>query len=620
MGDVDVYGPNNSADWPLARIVMSKAYQKIVTELIDRVYLKKRTSGTTRIILKKHFTQTSSPRKLTLEALGKLPELEREVSRERARQIISKFVDKDLPTELRRLDRGLAAGDTVTLNEKADLVQLKDFLESLTGKIKATKKPIFARRVQDELMRAGVIDENIYLPIAVQLAKSFGMDTDYKIHEFNGHHIILESNHDPAAATKDLIQQAGKISTYFGGLFSLESLTDSTLKQIAPDFISQIPSESRIEYVSDLISTEHDYLAVLDGRFYAFTSRDERISRILKPIFFHYQNPLKVERVIPAIKRALTHNFRRNADARQNACLELLESVDEALDDYCLATGLLQEPTPGYRVAGPKLASELQSLEPSDTIKYQVLALKSIKSNGAPLDSMSIGRELKGKVPKAYNPFIFSYPTLYYKEGGGRRNDYYKPLDDIYLHDDKKASSSDAKLERIAYIKSKITALMIELDSLDIQAGILGKARMEQAMLREYLLLQQQSLLGDYESATGACDICGKILPHTLLIAAHVKSRAKCTHEERADIDNIAMLQCVLCDSLFENGFISIKPDGLVAINRSKTITKDLAQLYSTVEGRSVSYVNGNRNRSLYLEYHWVNVFNGERRLLQNKI
>lgn len=594
---------------------MSKAYQEIVIELIDRVYLKKRTSDTTRIILKKYFTQKSSRRKLTLEALGKLPELDREVSRERARQIISKFVDKDLPADLRRLGRGLAAGDGVTLIEKADLVQLKDLLEILTGKIHAAKKPVFARRVQDELMMVGVIDENIYLPIAVQLAKSFGIEADFKFQEFNGHHIILGTNHDPAAATKDLIQYASKISTYFGGLFSLESLLAPSLSQITPAFISEIPEEFRVEYFSDLISSEPDYLAILGGRFYAFTSRDERISRILKPIFFHYQNPLKVERVIPAIKRALTHNFRRNADARQNTCLELLDSADDALDDYCLVTGLLQESAPGYRIAGPKLTTELQSLEPSDTIKYQVIALDSIRLNGAPLDSMSIGREIKGKVPKAFNPFIFSYPTLYYKEGGGRRNDHYKPLDDSYTFDSDLVSSSNPNLERIAYIKRKITDLMIELDSLDIQTGILGKARMEQAMLREYLLLRQKTVFEDYESAIGTCEICGKSWPHAILIAAHVKPRAKCTHEERADIDNIAMLQCVICDSLFENGFITIQSNGMVVVNRDETITKDLAQVYSAIEGRHVYDVTENKNRLLYLQYHWNNVFKGSHSL-----
>ncbi|MCH4873005.1 HNH endonuclease [Pseudomonas sp. TMW22091] len=594
---------------------MSKAYQEIVTELIDRVYLKKRTSDTTKIILKKYFTQKTSRRKLTLEALGKLPELDREVSRERARQIISNFVDKDLPADLRRLDRGLAAGDNVTLIEKADLVQLKGLLEILTGKIHAVKKPTFARRVQDELMTVGLIDENIYLPIAVQLAKSFGFEVDFKFQEFNGHHIILGTNHDPAAATKDLIQYASKISTYFGGLFSIESLLAPSLSQITPSFISEISEEFRFEYISDLISSELDYLAISTGRFYAFTSRDERISRILKPIFFHYQKPLRVERVIPAIKRALTHNFRRKADARQYACLELLDSADDALDDYCLLTGLLQESSLGYRIAGPKLTPELHSLEPSDTIKYQVIALNSIRSNGAPLDSMSIGKEINGKVPKAFKPFIFSYPTLYYKEGGGRRNDHYKPLDDSYTTDSDLVSSSNLNFDRIAYIKRKITDLMTELDSLDIQAGVLGKTRLEQTMLREYLLLRQKTMLDGYESTIGTCEICKKSLPDTILIAAHVKPRAKCTHEERADIDNIAMLQCVICDSLFENGYISIQSNGVVAVSRNETTTKDLEQLYSVIEGSHVHYVTENKNRLLYLQYHWENVFKGSHNL-----
>ncbi|MBH3393393.1 HNH endonuclease [Pseudomonas monteilii] len=590
---------------------MSKAYQEIITELIDRIYLKKRTSDTTRIILKKYFTQKSSRRKLTLEMLGKLPDLEREVSRERARQVISKFVDKDLPTELRRLERGLAAGDDVTLNEKSDLVQLKDLLEIVTGKIRAANKPVFARRVQDELMMVGVIDDNIYLPIAVQLARSFGMGADFKFQEFNGHHIILESNHDPAAATKDILQYARKISTYFGGLFSLKGLLDPSLREVAPEFISKIPGDSIVDYISDLISSEHDYLAVSSGRFYAFTSRDERISRILKPVFFHYQNPLRVERVIPAIKRALTNNFRRNADERQNICLELLDSADNAIDDYCLKTGLLQESAPGYRIAGPKLTSELPSFEPGDTIRYQEIALNSIRLNGAPLDSMSLGRELRGKVPEAYKPIIFTYPTLYYKEGGGRRNDHYKPLDDSYIFDGDLVIPSNPNLERIAYIKRKITDLIVELESLDVQTGVIGKARMEQTMLREYLLLRQNSLLEDYESAIGSCEICGKVWPHSFLIAAHVKPRAKCTHEERGDIDNIAMLQCVTCDSLFENGLITIHSNGLVAVNRDKTMTKDLAQLYASIEGRRAYYLNGNENRLLYLQYHWLNIFNG---------
>ena len=72
------------------------------------------------------------------------------------------------------------------------------------------------------------------------------------------------------------------------------------------------------------------------------------------------------------------------------------------------------------------------------------------------------------------------------------------------------------------------------------------------------------------------------------------------------------MLQCAICDSLFENGFIAISSDGKVAINRDKAMTANLAQMYSTIESRTIPYANGNTNRMQYLHYHWVNIFKGE--------
>ena len=129
-------------------------------------------------------------------------------------------------------------------------------------------------------------------------------------------------------------------------------------------------------------------------------------------------------------------------------------------------------------------------------------------------------------------------------------------------------------------------------------------------MLREYLILQCQDISGGDDSI-GVCGICRKSLPSIMLIAAHVKPRAKCTHEERADIDNIAMLQCVTCDALFENGLITIQYDGTVVVSRLETVTQDLNEIYSVVEGSITSYVNGNNNRLSYLKYHWANVFRG---------
>ncbi|WP_454875685.1 HNH endonuclease [Pseudomonas farris] len=588
---------------------MSKPYQEIVTALIDRVYRKK-VSETTRIILKKYFTQESSRRKLTLEALGKLPELNREVSRERARQIISLFVEKDFPAELRRLERGLAAGDPITLESKADLIELRTLLEKLISEIKTAEKPVLANRIQDLLVKGNVIDDKVFLPIAVQLAKSFGISTDFYFFEFNGCHIIFGNDHDAASATKEIIQYAGKISTHFGGFFSIDMLIDTSWNSSAPPFLGQITSAIKREYVVDLLSTEHDYLSIGGGKFYALTSRDERVSSILKPIFFYYQQPLKTERVIPSIKRALKHIFRRNADDRQNVYLELLEQSDTAIDDFCLATGLLEESSPGFRSSGGKLSPMLKSYEPSDIVKNQLLVLNVIRQNGAPLDSMKLGRELKDKIPIAFKPFIYSYPTLYYKEGGGRRNDFYKPLDDIYDAHSHSSLGKDARTERIAHIKQKIAELMIELDSFDARANLLNKVRLEQTMLREYLMLQCQDSSVEDDSI-GICGICRKSLPSTMLIAAHVKPRAKCTHEERADIDNVAMLQCVTCDALFENGLITIQYDGAVVVSRLGTVTQDLNEIYSIVEGSIASYINGNNNRLSYLRYHWANVFRG---------
>lgn len=588
-----------------------KPYQEIITELIERIYKKRKTSASTRIILKKHFTQPFSRRQLTLDSLGKLPELEQNVTRERSRQIISKFINKDLPKELSRLDRGLAAADEITLAEKKDLIQLRKLIEVLIAEIVTTKKPVFSSKVQDVLIKAGVIDNSIHLPIVVQLAKSFGINVNFKFYEHNGSQIILEIGHDGKSATKEIVTYAGKISTYFGGLFSLEKLIDSSWNSASPDFIDKIPCEIRGEYIQDLISNEDDFISIAGGRFYAFSSRDERISRVLMPIFSNYKSPLKVERVISALKRALTHNFRRNADERQHACLELLDNADDALDDYCLKTGLLQIITPGYRGPGDKLYSELRTLDLSDAINYQLIALNAIKSNGGPLDSMSMGEVLKGKVPQSYKTLVLTYPTLYYKDGGGRRNYFYKSLDDLYNSSEDIHQPNDARKNRINNIRSKISKIINELKSLDVLGTVLTKTRAEQTLLREYLLLQQ-SLISSNQNDVGICDICGGSWPHVILIAAHVKPRSECTDEERLDFDNIAMLQCAICDLLFENGFIAIRADGRIAFNHNKTITANLKEIYSSLSSRIIPYANGNSNRMRYLHYHWVNIFKGD--------
>jgi hypothetical protein len=80
--------------------------------------------------------------------------------------------------------------------------------------------------------------------------------------------------------------------------------------------------------------------------------------------------------------------------------------------------------------------------------------------------------------------------------------------------------------------------------------------RNEQTHLREHLLNGE---------AQARCSICTDIFPERLLIAGHIKRRSQSTEEERWDFERAAMLVCSLgCDSLFEHGYIIVRPDGMI--------------------------------------------------------
>ncbi|MBW0252469.1 EVE domain-containing protein [Cellulomonas sp. PS-H5] len=83
-----------------------------------------------------------------------------------------------------------------------------------------------------------------------------------------------------------------------------------------------------------------------------------------------------------------------------------------------------------------------------------------------------------------------------------------------------------------------------------------GVARGEQAALRRFL----------FGTATVAeCAVCGRLLPVSLLRAAHIKRRSACSDDERRDFRAVAMPACVLgCDALFELGWISVDGAGVV--------------------------------------------------------
>lgn len=105
-----------------------KSYHQLIFDLINRIY-KKPNQKTTRIILRTYFTQKPNEKKLTLEGLGKLPELDKEVSKQRAEQVMKKFTREDLPKEIERLNRAIEESDVASLENKIDLIKLQEIIE-----------------------------------------------------------------------------------------------------------------------------------------------------------------------------------------------------------------------------------------------------------------------------------------------------------------------------------------------------------------------------------------------------------------------------------------------------------------------------------------------------------
>ena len=100
------------------------------------------------------------------------------------------------------------------------------------------------------------------------------------------------------------------------------------------------------------------------------------------------------------------------------------------------------------------------------------------------------------------------------------------------------------------------------------------------------------------------CLICNRYFSSELLVAAHVKKRADCTNEEKADIENIAMLQCGGCDKLFENGYLFINDKGIINANTDVPLTDDVVKKLARVVGNKTEYFNNNFSRQKYIKFH----------------
>lgn len=95
----------------------------------------------------------------------------------------------------------------------------------------------------------------------------------------------------------------------------------------------------------------------------------------------------------------------------------------------------------------------------------------------------------------------------------------------------------------------------LDLDTLDVEP---------QALFRKEQQKVRMLILGD--GTTGKCSICDREFPADLLVAAHIKSRYRCTDSEKRDVSNNVILMCKFgCDDLFERGYITVLDGRIVA-------------------------------------------------------
>lgn len=118
--------------------------------------------------------------------------------------------------------------------------------------------------------------------------------------------------------------------------------------------------------------------------------------------------------------------------------------------------------------------------------------------------------------------------------------------------------------------------------------------RAEQGKLRQLLVGE-----GDV-----ACDLCGSTFRSSLVVAAHIKPRNKCSDEELWDIPRVAMVACLFgCDASYERGYIAVN-QGKLWISKVAQTSQDFMSKFERLEGRVVSRyeVSGG-----YFDWHFAN-------------
>jgi hypothetical protein len=150
-----------------------------------------------------------------------------------------------------------------------------------------------------------------------------------------------------------------------------------------------------------------------------------------------------------------------------------------------------------------------------------------------------------------------------------------------------------------AFLGAAPDAVKIAFENLDgpLERAVTTWARTEQAALRRYLLGNQKK---------GRCLFCGRIMDAELLVAAHIKKRARCTDAERRDLENIVMLNCRFgCDELYGRGYLAVSKTKQT--ETSEVLDDEVAIDY--IQQHINDEVEAKKGQMPYFKWHHTNDF-----------
>ena len=225
-----------------------------------------------------------------------------------------------------------------------------------------------------------------------------------------------------------------------------------------------------------------------------------------------------------------------------------------------------------YKIHSHALASQLWGFDNKGNTWEYIYFLSEVKNQHIPY------KELNKVIPYNENYVIQGFSLL----------DEEKSINVLKAFD----------LESETYFPNiDIEELLKELENEDnLETKSTTTGRKEQKAIRRLMFRNKP---------TGTCCICNKEYPVKFLWVAHIKKRAKCSLDEKKDLENIAAPMCKFgCDELYEKGYIGVK-DGSVTQIKDDELTDNLQSYINSIADNSCSSWNDNTKH--YFDWHYKN-------------